>query len=266
MDNNPASFSVATFGLSDKDLGIIGATLAGTQGRVPSFRAFDVAEEMPPNIVIVRAGSPPSNRDWEDYRRSFGSDVVISLIEYGAGPRRNPLFHSISTLASAGLLPLMQRLVAKEHGFNPNGLDGRGIGDPAPASSQTGPRVTALAVLAGLPIRSQLEIGLAGLMGRVDFATASKAALQLVDKHRYDIIFVDAQLPRTEWNALCKTVKSDPRINARLVILCNSSYSEDQAKVEYADFDGHLIRPLDRNMIKKRVLDGLPRTGSEGSP
>ena len=115
-----------------------------------------------------------------------------------------------------------------------------------------------------------LEVRLGGWQLAVDRAATSQAAVALLAKHSYDIVFLDIELGQAselDGLTLCQRIKHSPALLGALVILISAHHSElDRVRGALAGCDAYLAKPLDMQELQ-RLMDrqGVLAVSSEGA-
>jgi len=127
------------------------------------------------------------------------------------------------------------------------------------ASSSSMPKdITALVVDDSLPIRTQLKIALQNIASNVDFAENGNDAMQLIEKNKYDIVFLDVILPGIDGYDVCKKIKQDPtRRKTPVIMLTSSTSPADRVKGKLAGCDTYLIKPVQHAVFDEVVQECL---------
>jgi CheY-like chemotaxis protein len=90
-------------------------------------------------------------------------------------------------------------------------------------------------------------------------ATNGREALEIAQKQRPDLIYMDLSMPEMDGAACCAAIKSDPELNGtRIVIVTTSNCSEDRERCNAAGCDGFLIKPFNRQEFLRLGRDFVP--------
>ncbi len=157
------------------------------------------------------------------------------------------------------VLSALDRLIIEEFGIQ------RDIDDKQPideadvevlASASPPPPVRRLALVVddSRPIRKQLELELQVFGIGVDFAETGEEAIDLVDRRRYDLIFLDVVLPGVDGYQVCRTIKRRKLTRETPVIMLTSKSSPfDRIRGSFAGCDTYLTKPLSQSAFRKIV-------------
>lgn len=128
---------------------------------------------------------------------------------------------------------------------------------PAAASRASGAAdIIALVVDDSLPVRIQMRTALASIAQHVDFAESGEAALDLIDRRRYSVIFLDVILPGKDGYEVCKRIKRHPlQKGTPVVMLTGSSSPADRVKGKLAGCDTYLIKPVKQAVFEQVVSE-----------
>lgn len=103
----------------------------------------------------------------------------------------------------------------------------------------------ALVVDDSLPVRKQVAMALERSGISADFAENGDAALDLIAKNNYDIIFLDVIMPGTDGYEVCKNIKRDKqKKNIPVVMLTGKSSPFDKVKGKLSGCDTYLTKPV----------------------
>lgn len=104
----------------------------------------------------------------------------------------------------------------------------------------------ALVVDDSLTVRKQLEQELGASNIHVDSAETGETGLDLMEKHDYDIIFLDVMLPGADGYQVCKHIKKNPLLKQIPVVMLTSKSSPfDRVRGSLAGCDTYLTKPVD---------------------
>jgi DNA-binding response OmpR family regulator len=90
---------------------------------------------------------------------------------------------------------------------------------------------------------------------RVVSASTGAECMEMVQKHKPDLILLDVILPDAEGPAICKKIKADPDLKPPFVVLLSGvkTASDDQAEGLEAGADGYIARPISNRELLARV-------------
>jgi DNA-binding response OmpR family regulator len=107
-----------------------------------------------------------------------------------------------------------------------------------------------------LPVRVQMRGVLTSIASRVDFAESAERARELIDAHRYSVIFLDGTLPDEDAYEFCGRIKRHPlQREAVMVLLTGNSSPADRVMGLLAGFDNFLVKPIQRAMFNDLAAD-----------
>ena len=214
--------------------------------------------------------------------RSHGDEIELQVCDNGIGipapllPRVFDMFaqgHSASERASDGLgigLTLVRSLVEMHGGKVTAASDGPGLGSvmtvrlpvgepaqqpgstndrPAPAPTKSLPRI--LVVDDNRDAAESLGALLEIIGAHVTVAHDGRSALDLVETHRPDIVFLDIGMPQMDGYEVARRIRRLPQFDqAVLVALTGWGQERDRLQSEAAGFDQHIVKPADMKALQ----------------
>jgi CheY-like chemotaxis protein len=116
-------------------------------------------------------------------------------------------------------------------------------GEPQKSFLDSGYR--ALVVDDSLPVRRQVAMALERSGISAHFAENGEAALDLISKYDYEIIFLDVIMPGVDGYEVCKSIKRDKqKKNIPVVMLTGKSSPFDKVKGKLSGCDTYLTKPV----------------------
>ena len=90
-------------------------------------------------------------------------------------------------------------------------------------------------------------------------ATNGREALEIAQRHRPDLIFMDLYMPEMDGAACCAALKADPALSGIPVVMVTTSMSTaDRERCVAAGCSGYLVKPFNRHDFLKVGRDFLP--------
>jgi twitching motility two-component system response regulator PilG len=115
----------------------------------------------------------------------------------------------------------------------------------APRKKYVNSGYRALVVDDSLPVRKQVALALERSGISADFAENGEAALDLIAKNDYEIIFLDVIMPGVDGYEVCKSIKRDKqKKNIPVVMLTGKSSPFDKVKGKLSGCDTYLTKPV----------------------
>lgn len=239
MSTEIATYTVAAIGFERTERRAMRSLVAMAGDRQPSFKLFDKSLGGCPDLILVDADSPSAIRCWNKFRRANAHLTSITPIFVGLNladlPCPDPYVVQRPILPSH-LLAALDRAVIEVHGFRP------------PASILDEPAVGALVVDDSPPVRVQMRGALSPIVSRVDFAESGARALEMIDTHRYSIIFLDCTLPGEDAHEICGLIKQHP-LQQEAVVLTSNSFPADRVMEILAGFDDYPVKATQSAMF-----------------
>jgi len=94
---------------------------------------------------------------------------------------------------------------------------------------------------------------------RVFVAEDGQQALGLLEEEAPDLILCDLLMPRIDGFTLVERLRSDPRRRATPVVAVTGlGYDSDYQRTWVAGFDGHLVKPIDIEIVIETLRRYLP--------
>ena len=266
MDNNKV-FAVATIGIDEKksEMNVINSVFIISQSRTPKFEFHDTGtKKKPPAMIIVNADDINAVERWQAYHLLHKDKTHISGIMIGTKKPDDAKYYLGRPLMATRLLALLEKVVTEEHGYEPAPAFEDSLPDKTAKEKTDGsasiPKnsITALVVDDSLPIRTQLKIALQSIASNVDFAENGNDAMQLIEKNKYDIVFLDVILPGMDGYDVCKKIKQDPaKRKTPVIMLTSNSSPADRVKGKLAGCDTYLIKPVQHAVFEEVVQECL---------
>jgi two-component system cell cycle response regulator len=269
-----ATYSVGVIGFERAERRDLRRVVGMSESRQPSFKPFDKGRDGFPHLIMVNADRPSAIGAWNKFRRANAHRGCFSPIFVGRNltdlPCPDPYVLQRPILTTQ-LFAVFDQAVAEVHGFRPAAsvldrivaltqheidktMETTTILAPAavtPAEStgsslaQRAPEVSALVVDASLPVRVQMRRVLPSIASRVEFAETGERALELLDTHRYSLIFLDGTLPDEDAYEICGRIKRHPlHRDAVVVMLTCGASPADRVMGALAGFDNFLVKPV----------------------
>lgn len=117
----------------------------------------------------------------------------------------------------------------------------------------------ALVVDDSTTIRRLMDLTLQPLGIVVEFAERGEEALNLVQRNRYDIVFLDVMLPGIDGYKVCKQIKGERNTrNIPVIMLTSKDSAFDKVRGIMAGTNVYLTKPLDRGQLIEALNKCLP--------
>jgi DNA-binding response OmpR family regulator len=93
-----------------------------------------------------------------------------------------------------------------------------------------------------------LVLALAG--STTELAHDGVAAVEAAERWRPDVVLLDLGLPRKDGHAVCREIRAQPwGADVAIIAVTGWGQSEDRRRSQEAGFDGHLVKPVDRDTL-----------------
>ncbi len=259
------SFGIATLGLPERELRVIRLVLSfaskNVQSRVYIFYDTPPLKEEKENvqIVLVNWDDPAALLQWQSFQ--IGRPGIYGVMI--ADNEINTAGYQVKKrLLATKLVPTLDRLLAEKFKIMPELVIGAeentqnvtNLGNMQPAiSSEQLTRV--LVVDDSGTTRKQLELGLQLFGLKADLAASADEAFALLNRHIYDLIFLDVVLPGDiDGYQICKSIKRDKNIKETAVVMLTSRSSPfDKVRGALAGCNAYLVKPVEQSLFNATV-------------
>ena len=196
---------------------------------------FDLAEDDLSNLAIVddQTQANPANDSTETIVQSVSSSVI-------------PFIHKNEQVSSQTQSPIDTQLHQQNDNLPKEPFEDITIED----ASVNQPR--ALVVDDSASVRKQLELELNLFTVNVDYAETAEQAFDLINKHHYDIAFLDVVLPDKDGFHICKHIKKTSK-ETIAIMLTGKAKQNDKIKGSLAGCDAYLVKPVGRETFQNSV-------------
>lgn len=94
---------------------------------------------------------------------------------------------------------------------------------------------------------------------RVDYAENGEQALEMINTHRYNAVFLETALPGIDGYDVCKAIKGRPdRRRIAVIFVSNRNSTFDRVKGAMAGCDAFLAKPIDQEKLVSTLDKFLP--------
>lgn len=255
-------YTVAILGIPDFERELVERIFSLSASRDNAYRIVEDSSTHLADIALVdesNSGAVTKFQEISSERESF----PIVLIANGQAPADG---YSVKRPFTAmRVLGVLDKVVSNELGDAParpspapkTSADKQAAGEAAAsgaAKSPSGNIYAALVVDDSLPVRKQVGVALRRSGISAEFAETGEAALDLISKNDYDIIFLDVVLPGLDGYEICKTIKRDKnRKHTPVVMLTGKSSPFDKVKGRLSGCDTYLTKPVSLQEFNKTL-------------
>jgi CheY-like chemotaxis protein len=289
VNNESLTYTIGVIGFDRSERRALRRVVAMAESRQPSFTPFDSSRGGCPHLVMVDADRPSAMLAWDRFRRTNALRASFSPIFIGRNPADVPFpdpYVLQRPILTTRLFSVLDQAAAEVHGFRPPDSVMHGIvaltqqeidstletttvlpdsASVSPAGSDERSRshpkceIHSLVVDDSLPVRVQMRTVLTPIAARVDFAETIERALELIESHRYSVIFLDNTLPDGDAYDFCGQIKKHPLHSEAIVVMLTADSSPaDQVMGLLAGFDNFLVKPIQTATFND-LLTGLLR-------
>lgn len=222
--------------------------------------------DTPPDILMVNADEPKSLIEWRAYRNKLTAQDIAnppSILVSKQKEFKTVHYQVKRPLIASRIISVLDQLahekldVEDEVAILSNESANDSNATPAAKISER----TALVVDDSLPVRIQLNEALRSYTSRVDLAETGEAALDLVNKNTYDVIFLDIILPGVDGYEVCKAIKEGKGKDTPVILLTGNSSPADRIKGNLSGCDTYLIKPVSQIVFQEIINQYLGGSG-----
>jgi two-component system, cell cycle response regulator len=258
-----AGFSVVMCGMSAKDARMVEIVVSRAPNLKFQYELVQASNATRCDVALVDAQSPTSVGELSLVRQRFGNVASIFISDDGLRgdssyriPRRSLLLQILRMLDEISSRKMSGSMAAveapKPTTVNTTAVEAKPEA-PAPAPIKLEP-LAALVVDDSLTVRTQLQGALDRIGIKGTLAENGAAAIEAVQKARFDIILLDVVMPGIDGYALCRQVKTAPATRATPVVMLTSRSSPfDRARGALAGCDTYLTKPIDLKSFYRAV-------------
>lgn len=265
-------YLVGTIGLQKHEvrfikimLGLTTHAPAGrTQGRYELVEDFNKA-----NIVIVNSEDSEAMQIWQ--KMAIRKAAPILLLVTSSDQAASGKYKLSRPFGPAKVLMLLDK-IAKDIQEGKTDLEifageakpeQRDVLLSAPALAF---RHRALVVDDSPTVRKSLELELGSFNIQVDSAETGEQGLAMLEKNKYDIIFLDVVMPGMDGYQVCKTIRRKPETKQTPVVMLTSKSSPfDKVHGSLAGCSAYLIKPVEYENFYRVLEEYLALTNKSGA-
>lgn len=268
------AYQVALCGLTARDSRLLEIVINRANSGRHAFHAGQAENIAQPGVAIVDASSPLSIEMYQDLHQRHPRLIPVTISDHGmAGDsryriERKSLFLQVMkvlddladhefvgskvtahpTATTTAPSPSAPPLAATESAFVPGKA-----GEPQP--------LTALVVDDSLTVREQMRQALQRLGIACDAADSAEAAMRLLERHTYNLAFLDVVMPGTDGYELCRKIKHNTYMRMMPVLMLTSRSSPfDRARGALSGCDSYLIKPITWDTFSQAVDKALMKS------
>ncbi len=248
---------VATFGIPDFERQILDRIFRLSAARALTYGLADEQEARSADIALVDPSTQKALAQWRTIiseRPDMKTVRVVSDEQSDSSPCFTRPFLATRVLA------VLDGVVMDSAGAPPpSPVDTGNIAEPV--STETSPEndvstacYRALVVDDSQMIRKQVGLALQDAEIAVEYAESGEKALEIIDQHSFDIIFLDVVMTGLDGYEVCKTIKRDKaRRHIPVVMLTSQSSPFDKIKGKFSGCDAYLTKPVRRDEFQKTL-------------
>jgi CheY-like chemotaxis protein len=275
VNNESLTYTIGVIGFDRSERRALRRVVAMAESRQPAFMPFDSSRGGCPHLVMVDADRPSAMLAWDRFRRTNALRASFTPIFIGRNPADVPFpdpYVLQRPILTTRLFSVLDQAATEVHGFRPPDSVMHGIvaltqqeidstletttvlpdsASVTPSGSDESSRshpetpIHSLVVDDSLPVRVQMRTALTPIAARADFAETLERALELIESHRYSVIFLDNTLPDGDAYDFCGQIKKHPlQGEATVVMLTAESSPADRVMGLLAGFDNYLVKPI----------------------
>jgi twitching motility two-component system response regulator PilG len=267
-------YLVGTIGLQKHEVRFIkimlGLTTHAPTGRVQG--RYELSEDInKSHIVIVNSEDSEAMQIWQ--KMAARKSAPILLLVTSADQVASVKYKLSRPFGPAKVLMLLDK-ISKDIQEGKTDLEifageaKPGQRDVLLTSPVISSRHRALVVDDSPTVRKSLELELGSFNIQVDSAETGEQGLEMLEKSRYDIIFLDVVMPGMDGYQVCKTIRRKPETKQTPVVMLTSKSSPfDKVHGSLAGCSAYLIKPVEyenfyRVLEEYLALTNKPVTGN----
>lgn len=95
-------------------------------------------------------------------------------------------------------------------------------------------------------------------------AADGREGLELVQRHRPEVVLCDLMMPRSNGFAVCRAIKADPELSTvRVIVLTGSAYATDRINAFESGADDYLVKPVSTRGLRQALDRVTTRSATE---
>lgn len=216
------------------------------------------------DVVIVNADDDSAMHAWHALAEHKPSPVLLLVTATDQSPFSK--YHLSRPFGPAKVLMLLDKIV-KERNEGGGELDTfSGNAKPVQREALAGKGVApfrhrALVVDDSPTVRKQLVLELGSFNIQVDTAETGEQGLEMLQRNRYDIIFLDVVMPGADGYQVCKTIRRNQDTKfTPIVMLTSKSSPFDKVRGSLAGCSSYLTKPVDYENFYQVLEEFLEQT------
>lgn len=256
-----SGFTVVMCGVTSKDARMIEIVVSRAPSRKFSYQLVLASNATQCDIAVVDAQAPTAAGELAQMRQRFGSTPTVFISDDGTRgdsphrvTRRSLLLHILRTLDEIAAQHMRGTVAASAEitkAAIPQVETKAAMVIPEPVKLEP---LAALVVDDSLTVRTQLQGALERIGLKGTLAENGAAAIEAVQKSRFDLILLDVVMPGIDGYALCRQIKTAPATRSTPIVMLTSRSSPfDRARGALAGCDTYLTKPIDLKSFYRAV-------------
>lgn len=261
------TYTVTLCGLTARDSRLLEIVINRASSGRHVFHASQAENAPTPRVAIVDASSPLSLEMYQALHRRYPELLAITISDHGmAGDTRYRIERKSLFLQVMRVLEDLAEheftdtkvsphpaLAAQQKPADKNAFVGGNAEQPPP--------INALIVDDSMAVREQMLIALERLGIACDQADSAEAAMQLLERNRYNLAFLDVIMPGTDGYELCRKIKQNNYTRLMPVLMLTSRSSPfDRARGALSGCDSYLTKPISWDTFSQSVDKALMKS------
>jgi len=262
-------FKISMFGLAPNEQNTLGSIFKLAASRNRQYTIVPPSERSTAEIILVDMDDTQALNEWRSFSVHHSKIPVVKVTKTAPTEAGNEIYLR-RPLTLKRVLETLDKVTIDIHKYVPELVVGgeevlneeahAALSDAAKfaeKASLTG--IKALVVDDALSVRKAMEIQLKLFGMAIDFAETGEEALEYIQKHTYDIIFLDLMLPGIDGYQVCKKIKSHKTSKSTPVIMLTGKGSRfDKLKGTMAGANEYLTKPVEQDRLKEVINKYLP--------
>ncbi|RKZ42922.1 MAG: hypothetical protein DRQ49_00350 [Gammaproteobacteria bacterium] len=264
-------FQITLFGLATNEQNTLGSIFKLAASRNRQYAIVNPSERTTAEIVLVDIDDANALNQWRSFSVHNSQIPVVKVTKTAPDESRHEIYLR-RPLTLKRVLETLDKVTIDKINFVPELVVGgeevrneeahAALSDAAKFAEKASPTgIKALVIDDALSVRKAMEIQLKFFGMAIDFAETGEEALEYIQNHTYDIIFLDLMLPGIDGYQVCKKIRTHKTSKSTPVIMLTGKGSRfDKLKGTMAGANEYLTKPVEQEQLKEVIKKHLPNS------